>query len=368
MLPTLYRRWPWILLWCLITVVGCLVLGRLQLGQIRDAFETDARIAHRLLSQRAVQHDAVLAMLALMHPAADASQSEQRLPSVYPQIIGVQRRELDASWPDERLTKAETISRALKRPVLAVTDFARGRYQLVLAAEPVSYSLQMDLRAVVPWTEWPMAPDASPVRVTLEQDSQTFVIQPGRIKDGGWRFDFHKHLATDSQPFDVYAQRQVGWVEMPWAWMSAWGVLAVAVLTTAFALLRQRSGRQRAEELLRLGQVARLNTMGELAAGMAHELNQPLTALLANTQAAARLLADDPPELDTARHAMTQAAEQARRASDVVGRLRRVIERPDHAAKPESINLQDAVNNALYLLEPEFKKREVSPQVSLQQA
>ncbi len=378
MLPTLYRRWPWILLWCLITAIGCLVLGRLQLGQIRDAFETDARIAHRLLSQRAVQHDAVMAMLALMQAAPDTSprdisqpasaQPEQRLPSVYPQITGVQRREVDAAWPDERLTKAETLSRALKRPVLAVTDFARGRYQLVLAAEPVSYSLQMDVRAVVPWSEWPMAPEASPVRVTLEQDSQTFVIQPGRIREGGWRFDFHKHLATDSQPFDVYALRQVGWGEMPWAWMAAWGVLVAAVLTTAFALLRQRSERQRAEELLRLGQVARLNTLGELAAGMAHELNQPLTALLANTQAASRLLADDPPDLDTARRAMAQAAEQARRASDVVGRLRRAVERPDRAAQLEAINLQDAVNNALYLLEPEFKKREVSPQVALQQA
>lgn len=373
MLPTLYRRWPWILLWCLVTAIGCLALGRLQLGQIRDAFETDARIAHRLLSQRAVQHDAVMAMLALMQTAPDPSQPasaqpEQRLPSVYPQITGVQRREVDAVWPDERLTHAETVSRALKRPVLAVTDFARGRYQLVLASDPVSYSLQMDVRAVVPWSEWPMAPEASPVRVTLEQDSQTFVIQPGRIAEGGWRFDFHKHLATDSQPFDVYALRQVGWNEMPWAWMAAWAALVAAVLATAFALLRQRSERQRAEELLRLGQVARLNTLGELAAGMAHELNQPLTALLANTQAASRLLADDPPEIDTARNAMKQAAEQARRASDVVGRLRRAVERPDRAAQPDAINLQDAVNNALYLLEPEFKKREVSPQVSLQQA
>ena len=378
MLPTLYRRWPWILLWCLVTAIGCLALGRLQLGQIRDAFETDARIAHRLLSQRAVQHDAVMAMLALMQTAPDLSQPvpsqpvsaqpEQRLPSVYPQIVGVQRREVDAAWPDERLIKAETVSRALKRPVLAVTDFARGRYQMVLASDPVSYSLQMDVRAVVPWSEWPMAPEASPVRVTLEQDSQTFVIQPGRIAEGGWRFDFHKHLATESQPFDVYALRQVGWTEMPWAWMVAWAALVAAVLTTVFALLRQRSERQRAEELLRLGQVARLNTLGELAAGMAHELNQPLTALLANTQAASRLLADDPPELDTARNAMKQAAEQARRASDVVGRLRRAVERPDRAAQAEAINLQEAVNNALYLLEPEFKKRDVSPQVSLQQA
>ena len=371
--PFFYRRWRWILVWLLITAVGCLLLGRLQLNQLRDAFETDARIAHRLLSQRAVQHDAVMAMLALMQAPPDPSQPnsskpEQRLPSVYPQITAVQRREINAAWPDERLAKAEVLSRALKRPVLAAVDFARGRYQLVLAAEPVSYSLQMDMRSVVPWSEWPMAPEASPVRVTLEQDSQTFVIQPGRIQGGGWRFDFHKHLATDSQPFDVYALRQVGWAELPWAWMAAWGALVAALLAAAFASQRQRAERQRAEELLRLGQVARLNTLGELAAGMAHELNQPLTALLANTQAAARLLADDPPELDTARRAMTQAAEQARRAADVVGRLRRAIERPDRTAELTPINLQEAVNNALYLLEPEFKKSRVLPQVALQQA
>ena len=80
---------------------------------------------------------------------------------------------------------------------------------------------------------------------------------------------------------------------------------------------RQRAERQRAEELLRLGQVARLNTLGELAAGMAHELNQPLTAMLANTQAAAGMLNDEPPELETARDAMQQADDQARRASEV---------------------------------------------------
>ncbi len=372
MLLALYRRWPWILVWCLMTAIGCLLLGRFQLNQLRDAFETDARIAHRLLSQRAVQHDAVMAMLALMQAPPDPSQPnsskpEQRLPSVYSQITAVQRREVNAAWPDERLAKAEVLSRALKRPVLAAVDFARGSYQLVLAAEPVSFSLQIDVRSVVPWSEWPMAPDTSPVRLTLEQDSQTFVIQPGRIKGGGWRFDFHKHLATDSQPFDVYALRQVGWAELPWAWMAAWGALVAALLAAAFAWQRQRAERQRAEELLRLGQVARLNTLGELAAGMAHELNQPLTALLANTQAATRLLADDPPELDTARRAMTQAAEQARRASGVVGRLRRAIERPDRRAELTRINLQDAVNNALYLLEPEFKKIGVLPQVALMQ-
>ena len=101
---------------------------------------------------------------------------------------------------------------------------------------------------------------------------------------------------------------------------------------------------------------------------MAHELNQPLTAVLANTQAASRLLAEDPPELAIARKAMAQAAEQARRASSVVGRLRRAVERPATAVQMVSVSLEEAVNNALYLLEPEFTRHQVAPKVSLQQA
>ena len=361
------RQFSVALAWCVITAVGCVALARMQLVQLREAFETDARIAHRLLSQRAVQHDAVMAMLALLQPPLDAAQPEQRLPSVYPQVFAVEKHTSGTAWADARLAAAEAASRALKRPQLAAADFVRGRYFLVLAAEPASYALQMDLRAVVPWSEWPMAPDTSPVRVTLEHDKQPFVVQPGRIGDGGWQFRFHKQLATDSQPFDVVALRQVGWLELPWAWMAAWTLLVTGLMLTMLALLRQRRDKQRAEELLRLGQVARLNALGELAAGMAHELNQPLTALLANTQAAARLLAEDPPELATARSAMTQAAEQARRASNVVGRLRRVVERPDVAAQLRPINLQDAVNSALYLLEPELKRLAVAPQLVVSQ-
>lgn len=360
MFDSLRRHAWWIAAWAVLTAAGGVALAQWELARQRDAFETDARIAHRLLSQRAVQHEAVLATLALLQPAPEAAPPEQRLPSVYPQIIEVQRRDADATWPQETLRAAETLSQALRRPALAEIDFARGRYQLVLAGTPSSFALRMDLRAVVPWEEWPMVPDASPVRVTLEHASQTFVVQAGKIGQGGWTYTFHKHLAAQSQPFDLAAERQVGWPELPWLWMAAWAcalALASALLRSA---LRQRAERQRAEELLRLGQVARLNTLGELAAGMAHELNQPLTAILANTQAARRLLDDDPPELGTARQAMGQAVEQARRASAVVGQLRRTVERPGAAAQAQAVDMQQAVQNALYLLEPEFKRRAVA--------
>ncbi len=359
------HRWIGLLLWGLVTALGSVVLARMELAQQRDAFETDARIVHRLLSQRVVQHDAVMATLALLQAPPDASRPEQRLMAVYPQITAVQRRDREGVWADERLRVAETLSRALRRPALADVDFARGRYQLVLAAEPASYALQMDLRQVVPWSEWPMVPETSPVRVVLLHEGQAYVLQAGHIGQGGWRFEFHKHLAAESQPFDVFAQRQIGWLELPWGWMLAWAALVAAALTGWLALLRQRAARRRAEELLRLGQVARLNALGELAAGMAHELNQPLTALLANTQASARLLDEEPPDLPVIRGAMAQAVEQARRASAVVGRLRRAVERPDLAAQLQAVDLQQAVQNALYLLEPEFSRREVLPRLEL---
>ncbi|MCG2591390.1 ATP-binding protein [Ramlibacter sp. XY19] len=351
-----------IALWFVLTAAGCVLLARAELGRLREAFETDARIAHRLLSQRAVQHDAVLATLALLQPSAAAG-AEKRLPALYPQILAVQRRDGEDAWPEPALAAAEAESRSLKRAVLVDADLAAARYRLLLAGAPASFALTMDLRAVVPWSEWPMAPQQSPVRVSVEHAGQHYLLQPGRDPGTGWRYEFHKHLAADSQPFDVAALRVVGWNELPWRWMLSWAA-AMALLVAAWQWLRrQRAERQRAEELLRLGQVARLNSLGELAAGLAHELNQPLTAVLANTQAARRLLEDEPPDLATARDAMRQAGDQAKRASEVLGRLRRGIERPGQGAALQPVLLEQAVRNALYLLEPEFAKRQVAPRL-----
>jgi signal transduction histidine kinase len=368
-------RRPWRLsVWWLVggvvvDLAGAAAIARQSLEQQRALFETDARIVHRLLSQQVVQHDAILATLALLQPdvaGPSGTPPEQRLPALYPQILAVQRRDADQAWPDAALADAEVASRNARRAALAAPDLQSGRYRMVLAATPTNYALTIDLRAMVPWSEWPMQRESSPVRVSLVHAGGEYVIQAGDLSPGsrpGWRFAFHKVVAAESQPFDVVAVRQLGWGHLPWSRMLAW-VLAVALVLAALRhLQRQRSERRRAEELLRLGQVGRLNTLGELAAGMAHELNQPLTAVLANTQAAQRLLADDPPEMNTARSAMTQAVEQARRAADVVGRLRRAVERPDANQQSQAVDLVEAVRRALYLLEPESQRRGISPQL-----
>ena len=360
----------WVATGAVLAVAGGVALARLEIDRQRQAFETDARIVHRLLSQQVVQHDAILGSLALLQPSTEAAGTpppEQRLPSLYPHILAVQRRDRGQTWPDEALGAAETDSRLARRAALAAPDLRSGRYRLVFAAEPTAFALSIDLRGMVPWSDWPMKPESSPVNVALEDAGQRFEIQPGDARalalGSGWRFEFNKPLAAQSQPFEVVALRQMGWDQLPWLRMLAWTLAVTAVLSVLAQLQRQRTERRRAEELLRLGQVARLNMLGELAAGIAHELNQPLTAVLANTQAAQRLLAEDPPEQATARAAMGQAVAQARRAVDVVGRLRRTVERPESHGESHSVDLAATLRRALHLLEPECQRRGVAAQL-----
>ena len=347
----------WMLGWLLLSAAGAAWLAHAQLEALQAAFDTDGRIVHRILSQQVVQNDAVLATLALAG-GEGAAGGEARLPAVYPSILRVQRRAPGEAWNDAALAQAEVRSRAQRGPVLADADLARGRYRLVIGAAPASFALDIDLAAAVPWRDWPADPKTAPARMALVHQGQRFELQGGRNAEapGGWHFRFRKPLASASQPFEVDAERRVGWGELPWGRMLAWAAGMAVLLAGARLLRRQRTERRRAEELLRLGQVARLNTLGELAAGMAHELNQPLTAVLASTQAARRLLDEEPPETGAARDAMAQAALQARRAADVLGRLRGTLERPD-AARREPVDLRQAARRALHLLEPEGERR-----------
>src|SRR3954467_7891288 len=81
--------------------------------------------------------------------------------------------------------------------------------------------------------------------------------------------------------------------------------------------------------LQRLTHVARLATLGEMAAGIAHELNQPLTAIASYAQACQWLLARGSTDLAELRDALQQITAQGLRAGEIVGRLRSLAHSPD---------------------------------------
>jgi signal transduction histidine kinase len=351
-------RLGWIAAGLALSLLGAWLIAQRGLQAQRAAFETDARIVHRLLSQQVVQHDAILATLALLEP--ERPEALPRLSAIHPRLLSVLARAPDGAWSDAALARAEAASRASGRAAMAAGDLASGRYTLVQGAGSGAYALVIALDGLVPDTDWPMDRANSPVRVALQWNGQSLTLQPGRALERAWRFDFDKVVAAESQPFHAVATRWVGWGELPWLGMGAWVLAVLAGFSLLAHALRLREARQRAEALLRLGQLGRLNAMGEFAAGLAHELNQPLTAVLASTQAAQRLLADEPPALDTAREAMGRASGQARRAAEVLARLRRGLEPPAGAAEQRALDLGACVREALYLLQPDIERRGVA--------
>ena len=86
-----------------------------------------------------------------------------------------------------------------------------------------------------------------------------------------------------------------------------------------------------AEEALRqayadLARASRITIMGELTASLAHEVNQPIAAAVANANACLRWLAADAPDLEEVRAAAEAIVRNGARAAEIIGRTRRLFE------------------------------------------
>lgn len=83
--------------------------------------------------------------------------------------------------------------------------------------------------------------------------------------------------------------------------------------------------------------VSRLTSMGEMASALAHELNQPLSAIASYMKGSVRLLDSEAPDLDRIRAALTAAGEQALRAGEIIRRLRGFVGKGEAAMRIEAL-------------------------------
>jgi PAS domain S-box-containing protein len=133
---------------------------------------------------------------------------------------------------------------------------------------------------------------------------------------------------------------------------------AVMDVTTA-----KRAAEELHEAQAALAHVTRVTTLGELTASIAHEVNQPLAALVANAEACLRWLDRGTPELDQARRSVEMIIKDGHRAGEVIRRARALSKKTDPQMAPLDIN--DVVHEVIALVQREVFSHRVSLRTEL---
>jgi len=193
------------------------------------------------------------------------------------------------------------------------------------------------------------AVDATTEEVDIVHRSLKCVFDTGRPLD----FETTWPMATGRISFAVHLEPE----------FDAQGRLA-----TILSIARDITGLKEHERKLRqaeaeLARVARVTMMGELTASIAHEVNQPLTAVVTNANAVTRWLAATPPNLDEAREGVRRIALDGTRASEVIRRIRALMKKSEPARNP--LNLNELIQETVSLTRSELKQKRVLLQTDL---
>jgi C4-dicarboxylate-specific signal transduction histidine kinase len=115
-----------------------------------------------------------------------------------------------------------------------------------------------------------------------------------------------------------------------------------------------------------LAHLTRVSVVGELSGAIAHELNQPLTAILANAQASQRMLGKSAPDLPEIGSALDDIVQAGSRASEVISRVRKLLKKGE--SRYEAVDVNELFRSTLNLLHSELISRRITVQLDLAEA
>ena len=143
----------------------------------------------------------------------------------------------------------------------------------------------------------------------------------------------------------------------------------VKVIGTSIDVTERKRAEEERERLRHLEaemtHANRVITIGELTASIAHEVNQPLGAMVANAGACARWLAADPPEVEKARRALDSIAADGRRASAVVGRIRALTKQ--QAPRKDRLDINQKIVDVLSITDRELRGNDIAVETRLEE-
>ena len=194
------------------------------------------------------------------------------------------------------------------------------------------------------------------LRVLSGEKPENITVQPSPLAVANVDWRELRRWSIDAKrlpPGSIVQFRQLSfWEQYRWYIAAALAIIALqAVLITD--LLLEHARRRRGETDLRrnreqLAHVTRISTMGELAASLAHELNQPLTAILSNAQAAQRFLNAKPADLKEVREILEDIVTDNNRAGEVIRRMRALVKKEELEFAP--IHIASVIGEVVQLL------------------
>lgn len=355
--------------WALVCVLALgLLAGFERSARLADLTAESNRL-HAVASQRVDQHDAHLTALSAI-AVAGAEQRPDLFREVagaimrfYPRIIGISLVPLDGEdgvleigvrEADLRELIRAAADRSTGAPVLVRYTSDRSAY-LIVKRSPNSEAARYGLALVIDaaalldgdsdyWTR------ANGTRWLALPDGTTLVGGAGSVLMP----QFTRALSSGTQPLELQTAIRMTMSDF----LPPGRVALVFVVVALCAMALRVIGRQRAEvraaearaELsgieTRLTHASRVNALGEMASGMAHELTQPLTAILAHAQAARHLAARG--DTDRVAEILEEVVGQTRRAGAILERLRTWTRPRERNAEP--IDLRDCIRVAETLL------------------
>lgn len=126
---------------------------------------------------------------------------------------------------------------------------------------------------------------------------------------------------------------------------------------------RKRMEQEVAMEREGLAHLSRVTMLGELSGSLAHELNQPLAAILSNAQAAQRMLRRDPSDIGEVQEILADIVDNDRRAGQVISRMRGLLKKEHREHRPLSLN--EVVQDSVRLMRNDLLNRGVGCRLDL---
>jgi signal transduction histidine kinase len=355
--------------WLAVLAAGWTVAGILAYAQLSSGFQADARTLHRVVSQRADQHDAFLTSVSAVLVSPDASPAVARavaeaVQRFYPRITAVEAVAAGSGLHDPLATKApfpgnpvpDTVRQTLQGLAPGQSGLVRpacggpGHYVLVkrllpTVADAEALVMRVDAgRLVEP--EMPLTPGAT-LTLSDPQGRPCFQSQAGRAGASVLPpLVFEAVLGSRSQPLVLRLARAPGLAEvLPPAALLLVALSGTLALGVAALLLRERRVAREAVRRARLGEhevrlahAMRVNAVGEMASGIAHELAQPLTAVLSQSQAGLRLAQAAPATPEAVTGVLEANVRHAKRAGAILSRLHAYVSRREPEPRPTALN------------------------------